>query len=302
MNLKGRLKSIYPLVATVRLVRTLRPVTFQEKVRYKMARDRRAILNTYADKVAARDYAAERIGDSFLTHAYAIVDDPKQLDWGDIPREFVCKVSHGSGGIIVSWAGADPDVKLPRDASKVPWSAYVVHPDRADPQRITSLCQRWLTLTYGWGRGSEWEWVYRNIPPRVIVEELLTDREGHLPQDYRFYVFHGRCRLIQVETDWLGAETRRDFFTPDWERIAVTSVKPGSDDPPTKPPGLGDMIEAAEALATETDFLRVDLYNVDGRIVLGELTSTPSAGLLSFNPPEFSVELGRWWTAPRRYR
>jgi hypothetical protein len=137
------------------------------------------------------------------------------------------------------------------------------------------------------------------VPPRILVEELLGDG-GAVPPDYKFYVFHGRVRLVSVELDRFTFHTR-NLYTPAWEQLPVEWVYPAGKDI-ERPAALAEMIDVAERLGADTDFVRVDLYSVGERVVFGELTNYPDAGYGRFDPPDFDRQLGEWWTLPERYR
>jgi hypothetical protein len=268
------------------------PESFSEKQRYKMLADRRPLLTTFADKVAVRGYVEAKLGPEFLTDLYMVTDSPAELEPSKLPREFVVKASHGSRGVVIVASAALPDADLPRPPAG--WCSAMIRPERVDWELMRSLCREWLTLRYGGLR----EWAYRHVPPRLLCEEVLLD-QGHLAFDYRFFVFHGHIRLIQVD-HWRFLQQTQSFYTPEWERLGVVTDKAPADDIP-KPEALPDMLSAAELLGAETDFVRVDLYAIGRRVVVGELTNYPWAGAQKFKPAEFDRQLGAWWTPPSRY-
>ena len=118
--------------------------------------------------------------------------------------------------------------------------------------------------------------------------------------DYKLFVFHGRVRMIQVTLSRFEGLTR-SLYTPDWERLDVEYGGPAGADV-DRPLGLAEMLDIAETLGADTDFVRVDLYCLGKRVVFGELTNYPLAGRAAFNPPEFDRWLGEWWTPPKKYR
>lgn len=130
---------------------------------------------------------------------------------------------------------------------------------------------------------------------------MLTGVDGGIPDDYKFFVFGGRCRYIQVDSGRFGTRTQ-DFFRADWQHLPLSAGPPWADPRPERPARLTEMIELAERLGQDTDFVRVDLYDAHGRIVFGELTSFPAGGDSPFHPEYFNDEFGSHWTVPRRYR
>ena len=285
------------LVRMARLWRTRNPRTFREKVRYKMLRDHRELLVTFADKAAVRDYVAARVGEQYLPHAYAIVDDPAMLRDVTLPDAYVVKPTHGSGAAILVSERAAAAARLPSEYAR--WGYAHVRPEHAPRDQVIRLAEGWMAQLYG--HGPNGEWAYGRIPRRVIIEELLTTAGGEIPDDYKFFVFHGRCAFIQVDSGRFGRKTQ-DFFRPGWQHLALNGGSPWADPEPAEPPCLTEMIRVVEKLGAETDFVRVDLYDVDGRIVFGELTSYPAGGNSPFDPESFNDTFGRPWTVPNRYR
>jgi hypothetical protein len=269
-----------------------RPRTFNEKVRFKMASDRRPIIATLSDKVETRSYVERLIGHDVLTEVYLVTDDPSELRRERFPREVAIKAAHGSGGCVLISDAAPPDAALPEPP--VGWSRFLVRPEATDWGRLRRLCAEWLSRRY-----ATWEWGYRDLIPRILAEELLHGEQG-VPWDYKLFTFHGRVRLVEVDVDRYG-EIRRTLYTPDWELVPVRFKYPRGPEV-ERPERLDEMIEIAERLAGMLDFVRVDFFALGSRVVVGELTSYPGAGASLVDPPEFDAELGSWWSQPRRYR
>jgi len=286
-----------PGLRRLRAQRTRRPATFTEKVRYKMLRDHRQLLVTFADKAAVRDYVASVVGEAYLPHAYAILDDPHELRTLDLPEAYVVKPTHGSGAVVVVSPEAPAEARLPElDGT---WVYRHVRPEAVDRGKLAQIAEVWLGQLYG--QGPNKEWAYGHVPRRIIVEELLVGPGGAIPDDYKLFVFHQRCRFISVDTGRFGQRTQ-DFYRPDWERLDLSGGPPGAPTPQAPPDRLAELIALAERLGRDTDFVRVDLYLLADRIVFGELTSYPAGGDSPFYPGSFNAEFGRFWAVPRRYR
>jgi hypothetical protein len=278
--------------------------TYNEKVLRKMAYDRNPMLVLFADKVAVRQYVSSTVGPEYLAEAYAIAKRAGDVDWGDLPREYAAKVNHASGGVILVSDRADPSRELPAPGSRTGFTRIVVHPDRADPARLSDLLEHWLSLEFSWGPGGRPEWAYQHVPRRILVEELLPFPAGEAPPpDYKCYVFNGRCRVIRVLTRTIDGH-EWDFsgdvpMTPDWRRLPVT-LDPHDPVPwaptPDPPARLEELVRVAEALGAPVDFVRVDLYAIGERIVFGELTNYPSAATNRFEPDGVDLEWGAYWT------
>ncbi len=289
-------------VADWRLSRTsTAPETFNEKVRYRMAYDRRPLLTLMADKVAARGFVADRLGEEFLTRSYGAYRTSAEIPWATLPREYACKASHGSGAIVLVWDGADAAAHLPASARFVGWERFVVRPEQAPAERLAPLVDRWMSVGFEHAPGSLPEWAYRDVVPQVLVEELLLDVDGRLPFDHKFFVFDGVCRFVSV-VEHRFSEPTLTVYGIDGEPwpVQYAFARPAVPTPLT--PRLPDLIAAAEELGRGMDFVRVDLYEVAGRIVFGELTNYPNAGSQPFTPSHFDRQFGSYWTLPARHQ
>jgi len=276
------------------------PRTFNEKVEYKLAWDRRPILTTYADKLAVRDVVARTVGPQHLSELLAVAEDPRDLDLAALPSRFVVKPTHGSGAVIVVHDLADPDLRLPDLPRDRGWTGRIawVRPEHLDRRRFDAMCDLWLRHDYWRALGST-EWAYKHVPHRLMVEEFL-EGDGHSARDVKFHVMHGRVSWFHVN-EVREPTTYITCFDRDGEVIPVRYVCEPAPEPVELPSNLDEMIRIAEALGRGTDLVRVDLYDAGDRIVFGELTNYPAGGRANFTPTEYDTLLGADWTPPRRY-
>lgn len=250
-----------------------RPQTFTDKVTHRMLYDRRDILTVMTDKYRVRDYVASRLGPSVLPQLYHVTTNPETIPFGDLPDRFVVKPTCGSGRV------------------------YLV-PDRAalDTDELIATCRSWLAEDF---YGIYREWPYRNVPRRIIIEEFIDDGSGKTPNDYKFFVYDGRARFIQVDKSRFDGHRRRMFATP-WQRLECTYDLPDIEGDVPRPKHLDEMIAAAELLGANIEFVRADFYDTGSKLFFGELTTTPGAGRLLFDPPEYDLLYGVPWTLPAR--
>jgi hypothetical protein len=260
--------------------------------------DRRPLITTFADKWAVREYVAHRVGEDVLNPVYAVTEDPSLVDFSTLPKRFVVKPTHGSGAVIILDRETDPNHTLPPPSSNGGWLRTIarVHPDHVDRTAFEQLCHHWLTASY-----QPWEWAYRNVPPRLIVEKYIGDPVEGFPTDYKLHVHHGHVRWIQVHGS-RGVGHTMSLRWPDWSPIPARGKYPAPDPPPEPPRSLSRMIEISESLGQETDMVRVDLYEIDDQIIFGELTNYGGGGASRFDPPEYERILGETWNPPRIYR
>jgi hypothetical protein len=250
------------------------PRKFNEKVIYRALFDRRAILKRFADKYAARSYVAEKIGPQILPKVYHVTSTPTDIPFDALPDRFVVKPTHGAGWVHVVWDKA-----------------------RLNVPALIEECKGWLSQNF---YEKCRERIYKDIPRRILVEEFIDDGRGGVPVDYKFLVFRGRVEFITPVFDRFGA-ARGYFLDRNWNVVdaglALTPQHAASAIEEEIPPPrhLTQMIEVAEKLADGIEFVRVDLYDTPEKIVFGEMTATPGAGLAKFSPPSFDRYLGSFW-------
>lgn len=293
----ARLRERSRTVRLWRLLRTTRPRTFNEKVRYKMLRDHRPLLVTFADKAAVRDHVASCVGEAYLPESYGVLTDPSGLLNLDLPDGYVVKPTHGSGAVVVVSPQAPEHARLPAPGGA--WIYCHVRPESVARPELVRVCAEWLDQLYG--QGPNREWAYGRVPRQIVVEELLTGSDGGIPDDYKLFTFHQQVRFVQVDTGRFGHRTQ-DFYTPDWDRLQLSGGPAWAPTAQPPPERLREMVQLAQRLSAGTDFVRVDLYDLADRLVFGELTSYPAGGNSPFDPERFNEEFGRFWTVPRRYR
>lgn len=279
------------------------PASLRQKIRHRMAVDRRPVLHVLADKWAAREYVAERVGPRVLTTVYALVEDADDVPWDDLPPRFVIKATHASGATLVVDDRADTRVRVPTRNRLMPWGPPIrVNPTMLDRAAAERLLRHWLAADY-WRAHGVTEWAYRGIAPRLIVEELLDDGAGEVPPDIKFWCFGGIPGFVQVDIDRLGRRSRA-LVRPDWRPLdarisnAWTGHPPRSE-PPPRPERLEELTEVASLLASGLDFVRVDLYDTPERAVFGELTLYPCGGTESASGPDDLDAIGAAWRPER---
>jgi hypothetical protein len=233
-----------------------------------MIYDRRPLLVTFADKLQVREYVRRKVGDDILTNLLFTTDRPEEIKFNQLPEKFVLKANHGSGYVRI-----------------------VKNKSHENEATLRQICQKWLSQAYS---DLNCEWFYKPISPRILIESFLDAGDGEAPFDYKFFVFSGKVFMIQVDSHRFK-DHRRDLFSRNWERFNVTYVYPNADGNIPPPACLSRMLEIAESLGSEVDFVRVDLYEVAGRVFFGELTNTPEGGGGRFHPKEFDATLGQHW-------
>ena len=248
------------------------PTTFNEKIHWIRRYERSPLLTRLSDKVAVRDYVAERCGPAILAEAIGVWDRVEEIPWATLPLPCVLKVNWGSG---MNW--------FCRDRASL------------DVARATSHLAAWMGRNHYWNHR---EWAYKNIQPRILGEKLLVTSTGDVPPDYKMFCFDGVPRIVQIDNDRFTNHTK-DLYALPWRRLDVTSHYPASGRDQSPPPQLEALLEMAATLSRGIPFVRVDGYDLGDRIVFGECTLYPNAGIVPFEPEAFDLELGSWLTVRR---
>lgn len=275
------------------------PLTFSEKVRFRMAFDRRDMLQQFADKFHVRQYVEKTVGAEYLAVILDEVSSPAKINWRSLPTNFVCKTNHGSGGMIGVWTGVEKEAKLPEPHTELGWTRWWVHPDNFQPEVGESMMNYWLRRDYAFRKGCYPEWAYQSVKRRAYVEELLSNANGTIASPLFFYVFDGTTRAVRISARDMNSSRSHGFVDRDWNLLHVGI---GEIDPknlinpfPGRPENWNELLFVAESLANNMDFVRVDLYNIDGRIVFSEMTNYPSAGTAPWVPADFDLLMGQYW-------
>lgn len=244
-----------------------RPRYFTEKINRRIIKDRRPLLAWTCDKLLVKD-EAQRHGLAAPRTLWSGTD-VAELAHRPLPDRWVLKPNHRSA-LVHFGAGSAPDA-----------------------DQLRAITAGWLESLQGEDLG---EWAYTQARPMLLVEEMLGDGTK-APSDFRFFTFDGVVRCVQYESDAHGDHTRR-FYTPEWGPLDVRQVFPLAA-PVPKPKNYEQMLQAAAAIGAPFDFVRVDLYNIDGDIYLGEVTPYPTGGLMPFEPRSFDLDSARTGGCPR---
>lgn len=249
------------------------PERFTEKLQWYKINYKDDLLTIGADKYRVRDYVKSKGLESILNKLYGVYEKPEEITLNDLPEKFVMKTNNGSGTNY-----------LCEDKKKF------------DIDRIKKELSIWIERdVFAAGR----EWSYKNIQPKIIVEELLEDNQNNFDgiSDYKFLCFNGEPKYIIFDVDRFS-DHKRNIYDLDWNLLDISSDKNNIQREISKPKGLDKLIEIAKILSEDFPFVRVDLYYVNNQVYFGELTFYPWTGYVQFNPDEFDFELGNYFNLP----
>lgn len=245
------------------------PRTFTEKLFWRMVTWNRGDMpprfRQLADKYAVRIHIASTIGEEYLIKLLWQGDDPRAIPFDRLPAEYVIKPSHAAGKVIIVRGG------------------------EVDREAIIRQVSDWLTTDYYWHVR---EFQYYGIPRRILIEGFLTDEDGNPPFDYKVYCFNGTPEQVLVRNH---THDICPFFDTAWNLLdfsdEVGAVRPWV----PEPTNLDEMLALATKLSVGFGYVRLDFYNVRGRVYFGEYTFTPAAGIIKYDPEWWDLKLGEKW-------
>lgn len=249
------------------------PKTFNEKLQWIKINDHNPLYTTIVDKVAVKEYVSKIIGSEYIVPTLGVWNDFDSIDFNHLPKQFVLKCNHDSGGLVICKDVTNFDVEKARN-------------------KINKSLQR----NYYWtGR----EWPYKNVKPCVMAEQFLTDESEVELKDYKFFCFNGDPKFFKVDFDRF-IEHHANYYDLEMILLEFGEVicPPIKNREIEKPKNFEKMVELAKKLSKGFPFLRVDFYNVDGKIYFGELTLFPASGAGPFIPYSADMELGKYLELP----
>jgi hypothetical protein len=249
------------------------PKTFNEKLQWLKLHDRKPEYTAMVDKYEAKQYVAERIGEEYIIPTLGVWNSFDEIDFDGLPDQFVLKCTHDSGGLVICKDKSKLDIAKAR-------------------KRINRSLKRNFYLVSR-------EWPYKNIKPRIIAEEYMEDSSNNQLRDYKFYVFDGEVKAMLVISDRMSGNMKLDVFDADFHPLDFTRGYPHSDVPIQRPQTFHEMKQLAEKLSKGICVLRVDFYEVDGRVYFGELTFYGGSGLVKFDPESWDERFGSWLKLPK---
>lgn len=270
---KTYLKLIYRCITGNKL-NLKNPQSFNEKIQWLKLYNRKPEYTKMVDKYSVREYIKNTIGEEYLIPLIGVWDNADDIDFDSLPNQFVLKCTHDSGGIVI----CNDKSNLNVNEAKETMNKYL-------HRNFYSLHR---------------EWPYKNIKPRIIAEKLMVDESGYELKDYKFFAFDGQIKALFVATGRNSAdETCFTYFDRDFNRIPLTNGHPNSSKQIVKPANFEKMITVAEKLSEGIPHVRVDLYNINGKIYFGEMTFFHWSGFKEFEPEKYDKIFGDWITLPK---
>ena len=262
---------IFYFVTTGKILNFKHPVSFTEKQQWLKVNDRHPEYGKLVDKLAVREHIKEVLGEEYLFPLLGKWESFDEIDFDSLPEKFVIKCNHDSG------------------------STNVIEKSLLTPEKLAELKAFYTTRLsrnyYYAGR----EYPYDGIKPYIIAEQFMVDESAPDTsiEDFKFFCFNGEPRIMFVATD-RSTDLRFDFFDMDFNHLDLVNIHPQADKPIEKPALFEEMKQIAAKLSSGIRFVRIDLYELNGRIYFGEYTFFHGGGFRRCEPESWERKLGDW--------
>lgn len=254
------------------------PETFNEKIQWLKVYDRKPLYTTMVDKYEAKAYVAGIIGQEHIIPTLGVWDHFDDIDFSNLPDQFVLKCTHDSGGVVIC-----------RDKNSL------------DREKARRKLERSLENNYY--RLSR-EWPYKNVRRRILAEAYMEDNAVQADSDgkknltdYKFFCFNGEPKLLYISTGLENHSTAKiSFYDLDGKEMPFHRKDYAPYHDAAIPANFGELRDAASKIAAEvgSPFVRVDLYSINGMVYFSEITFSPCGGNIPFDPESADGELGKW--------
>lgn len=248
------------------------PATFNEKLQWLKIYDRKPEYAGMVDKYEVRQYIADIIGEQYLIPLLGVWNHFDDINFSTLPDQFVLKCTHDSGGLVICKDKSNFDITAARKKIEHSLNRNFYYVAREHP--------------------------YKNIKPRIIAEKYMEASDTNELLDYKFMCFNGEHKCTFVCSDRRDGDLKVTFFDNYWNVLPFERHYPRSASPIACPGRYADMVNLAKKLSAGTSFLRVDFYEIEGKIYFGELTFYPGGGFEEFTPEEWDTTLGTWIKLP----
>lgn len=265
--------SVYYEYYTGKKIDISNPIEFNQKLQWLKVFYKPSILTQLVDKYEVRSYVEEKVGPQYLNKLIGVYYNSRDVDFEALPAKFVLKGAHG-------------------------YNFNLLVPDKSKLNKLKAkyLFRKWMSKNHYYRGGLEW--AYKNVVPKIVAEEFLEEEGKDSISDYKYFCFAGEPKFIQVDLDRKSGHVR-SYVDLEWKKIAFTTI--GIEDYKGEvkiPKNSVEMENVARTLAADFPFVRVDLYNLDGRIIFGEMTFYPTDGRMDFAPDNYNTIIGDYLQLP----
>lgn len=253
------------------------PKTFNEKLQWLKINDRKEIYTKMVDKYEAKNYVADVIGKEYIIPTIGIYNKLSDIDLSKLPDKFVMKCTHDSGGLIIC-----------KDKKQLNFN-----------KEKKKIAKRLKRNFYYSGR----EWPYKNVKPRIIVEKYLEDKKINELRDYKFFCFNGEPKIMYISDNSHRANQHCCFYDMQFNKLNIKRKDYKEfEQIVEKPHNFNKMIKFSKMLSKDIPHVRVDWYEVNGKLYFGELTFYTCSGFIPFETEEWDYKMGEMLELPYKIK
>jgi len=243
-------------------------ITIQNKLNYLIVHESPDYKSKLVDKILLHDYSFKKLGKDICVPILKIYNDSNEIKMEELPDKFVLKCNHGSAMNIICKSKTSFDL-----------------------EKAKNKLNKWKSINYGLKTN---EFQYINVERKIFAEKFLMENI----EDYKIYCFHGIPKFIRVQKHFEGMNGKiNNYYDINWKLTDIETGLSGFFRRPDiifeKPKNLDLMLEYSKKLSEDFAFVRVDFYNINGIIYLGEMTFCPSNNSFQLKNFEQSIELGK---------
>ena len=249
------------------------PKTYSEKLQWLKLHDHNPKYTKLVDKLAVKEIVKEKIGEQYVIPTLGVWERPEDIDWNNLPNQFVLKTTHGGGN-----------------------TGVVICKDKGSFNEGKAIEKLKESLKQDLYRKLR-EWPYKDVPRRIIAEKYIEAENNDLP-DYKFFCFDGEVKALFIGTERGSGDVKFDYFDAEFNHLDLMQAHPMSGKELPKPIHFEEMKQIAGNLSRGIPHVRIDLYNVNGSIYFGEYTFYHHGGITPFHPKEWDDIFGSWITLP----
>lgn len=278
LSLRGIIKKISPVTyvklqykyITHHKLNLKNPLRYTEKLQYLrlFVYPKMPLVSKCASRDGVREYIKDLKLEKYLIPDYGVYDRFEDIDFDKLPNQFVLKCTHASA-----------------------FNEIVLDKNKFDKEKSRKQFHKWLNTNYG---NKTIEKHYSSIKPRILIEKYIGELDN-LPLEYKIHVFNGKARSLYVVSG-RKKDIRYNNYYIDWTPFDGSQFNgwKKTDYIIKKPDNFDEMVALAETLAKDFPFVRVDLYDINGKIYFSEMTFTPAKGTLILDDDKCDFEMGEW--------
>lgn len=248
------------------------PQYYTEKLNWLKLHDHNPLYNIFVDKYEVKQYVADKIGAEYIIPTLGVWESFDSIDFRNFPNQFVLKCTHDSHSVVIVKDSTNFD--------------YLIAKKKIEKHLKNNF--------YLVNR----EWPYKDVKPRIIAESFMCDENTGELKNYKFFCFNGEVKVLYVTSGQEINSLFIDFFDLEFKHLDIFNGCPNAPSIPKKPKNFEKMKFIASVLAKGIPHVRVDLYEINGKVYFGELTLYHQGGIVPMKPEKWEKIFGDWLLLP----